>query len=166
MLRRNHDPLAIYLNDHLAGSTAAIELGERLVDETAGAVIGPELAAIIEEIREDRRALEQLMERLEIARDPVKRGAGWIGEKLSRLKLVIGSGPAELARLLSLEALSTGVQGKASLWLSLQQLVDHPVIASTELDELRRRAKDQLARLDDLRARIAPAALPVSHTTR
>jgi hypothetical protein len=155
-----NDPLGIYLNDHLAGAAGAIELGERLAGETAGSDIGPSVARLIDDIKADRATLEQLMDGLGISRDPLKQGLGWMGEKLSRLKLAIGSGPDELGRLLSLEALSVGVQGKLSLWRSLQTIAaGRPALAGTDLDGLVERARAQLSTLDGLRASTAPAAL-------
>ena len=100
------------------------------------------------------------MTQLDVDRDPVKQALGWIGEKVSRIKLAIGSGPPELGRLLSLEALSAGVQGKRSLWLSLQRIQpNHPTLADVDLADLIERADSQLSVLDELRASIAPSAL-------
>ena len=47
-------PLGIYLNDHLAGAAGAIELGERLIGEKEDSEPGDRLAALIDEIKEDR----------------------------------------------------------------------------------------------------------------
>ena len=158
MLQR--DPLSIYLNDHLAGSAGAIELGERLAGDLEGTVHGSAVRELVDDIKEDRRRLEELMDGLDIGRDPLKQGLGWIGEKLSRLKLVLGSGPEELGHLLSLEALSAGVQGKFSLWRSLQQIAsEDPVLAAADLDTLVGRADAQLIVLDDLRTTFAVIAL-------
>jgi hypothetical protein len=140
----------------------AIELGERLVGETAGSEIGPSVARLVDDIKQDRGTLEDLMDGLGISHDPVKQSLGWIGEKLSRLKLAIGSGPPELGRLLSLEALSTGVQGKLSLWQSLGSIAaGRPALAGTDFDGLVERARAQLSLLDVLRASVAPSALAV-----
>src|SRR5438552_17167929 len=62
--------LATYLNDHLAGSVAALELLEYLEKTQTGKAMGrfvPELRA---DIAADRRELEALMARLPLAASP------------------------------------------------------------------------------------------------
>jgi hypothetical protein len=115
--------LAIYLNDHLAGSTGGVELARRL---RSGSRDEPEsgraLAAVCAEIEADRATLLRLMERLEIRRGVLKPAAAWTGEKLGRLKLngrLTGSSP--LSRLVELELLYVGISGKGQLWRSLER---------------------------------------------
>ncbi|MBN9518814.1 hypothetical protein J0H58_09885 [bacterium] len=54
--------LATYLNDHLAGSTAALELLEHL--ERTHPDLAPSLAVLRRDIEDDRRELEALMTRV------------------------------------------------------------------------------------------------------
>src|SRR2546423_2845323 len=117
-----NEQLEVYLNDHLAGSAAGIELAAKLRDNNQGTGLGDDMAALHRDIGQDREALEELMRRLEVDRHPVKEAAGWIMEKLSPLR----PNPAltrsnDLTRLLETEALSLGIEGKLSMWLALRE---------------------------------------------
>lgn len=153
--------LGIYLNDHLAGAATGTELANKLSEENAGTRYGSLLAELATEIDHDRATLAELMERLNIERSTVKQAAGWISEKLTRMKfsdLVTGS--ADLKRLLEFETLSLGIEGKRSMWRSLRQVRDHhPELAATDLDALAKRAEDQRARLEEHRLDAASKAL-------
>ena len=104
--------LAIYLNDHLAGSVVGANLAKRIARENEGNDYGTKVAALSREIEEDKRDLERIMEGAGISRDPLKRAAGWGAEKMGRLKLngqLRGYSP--LSRVLELEGLAVGVAG-------------------------------------------------------
>jgi hypothetical protein len=58
------NPLSIYLHDHLAGSGFAIELLETMAKEFAGHETGKMATAILGEVREDRRTLETIIDRV------------------------------------------------------------------------------------------------------
>src|SRR4051812_716624 len=60
----NEKYLRIYLQDHLAGSTAGLELARRTRGANQGTEYGPPLAKIADEIEADRRMLQGLMEDL------------------------------------------------------------------------------------------------------
>jgi hypothetical protein len=148
----NGDPLAIYLNDHLAGSTAGVELARRAASSNAGTEYGDVLSGIAREIEEDRATLEALMDRLGVGRDRVKLAAAWVGEKAGRLKLnghLFSYSP--LSRLEEIEFLLLGVTGKLALWRALSEHIDLP--------ELEARAASQRERLEGLRLRAAREAL-------
>ena len=59
--------LAIYLNDHLAGATGALELLMHLKAANADTPVGTALTELHTEIEGERQELEHLMERLHIA---------------------------------------------------------------------------------------------------
>lgn len=114
--------LAIYLNDHLAGSVAGIELARRARSSNEGTEIGTVLAELCTEFEADREALREAMRQLEIGEDRVKPALGWMGEKLGRLKpngQLRGYSP--LSRVLELEGLMIGIAGKRMLWRSLER---------------------------------------------
>jgi len=118
--------LAIYLNDHLAGATVGVELTRRAARENTGSELGVFLREVLlPEIREDRQTLERLMGWFGIARSRPKVGAAWAAEKVGRLKL---NGEltrySPLSRLLELEGLAVGIQGKRALWLALEAMAD------------------------------------------
>jgi hypothetical protein len=149
------NPLAIYLNDHLAGSTAGVELARRAASSNEGNDYGRVLSGIAREIEEDRATLEALMSRLDVSRDRVKTLAAWLGEKAGRLKPnghLLSYSP--LSRLEEIEFLLLGVTGKLSMWRAL----DH-TLGEVELAELEARAESQRERLETLRLQAAREAL-------
>lgn len=151
--------LAIYLNDHLAGSVVGVELARR----TAAANrddhhFGPALAAVRGEIEADRETLVQLIEHLGIRRDPLKTGGAWTAEKLGRLKpngQLRGYSP--LSRLVELEGLALGIAGKAQLWRALERCLDS--IDGFDFEHLAERAERQRATVEELRLQAAGQAL-------
>ena len=154
----NEKYLRIYLQDHLAGSTAGLELARRARGSNEGhAVYGSPLARIADEIEADRRQLQGIMEDLGFGRDTKKNVAAWTLEKVGRLKLngeLTSYSP--LSRVVELEGLLTGITGKKGLWLALLELVDaEPRLDRERLERLRDRAEDQRARVEELREKAA-----------
>jgi hypothetical protein len=151
------DLLAIYLNDHLGGSTAGVELARRAQGANAGTPVGDFLAGLVVEIEEDKEALEGIMDRLDVGADRVKVAAAWAAEKAGRLKLngrVTSYSP--LSRLVELEGLLVGVWGKRSAWLALLEIAPRePRLDEEQLQQLVVRAD---AQLDGLRRHHAEAA--------
>src|SRR5690349_4569188 len=117
--------LAIYLNDHLAGATGLIELARRSAASNRETSYGPVLAELSQEVQQDRTSLLEIMRELGVRPDPLKQAAGWIAEKAGRLKpngRLLSYSP--YSRVLELEVLLLGVQGKLALWQALQELDD------------------------------------------
>ena len=85
----------------------------------------------------------------------------WVAEKASRVKLTgLTSGDDQLGTFLSIEALSLGVEGKASLWTTLRELRgDHPELLSTDIDDLLQRAQRQRQVLETERIAAARRSL-------
>ena len=151
--------LATYLNDHLAGALAGVELARRCARSNRGGPLGEALSKLARELDEDRHALQSIMRRLRIGGDPAKLAAAWTAEKMGRLKLngrLIGYSP--LSRLEELELLVLGVEGKLLLWQALAQ-TEHPALSEVDLDGLIKRARSQRRRLQRHRLDAAMAAL-------
>jgi hypothetical protein len=141
MLGFGESPLSIYLNDHLAGATAGVELARR--------VASGELA---EEIEEDRVVLVGVMQRLSVGRDRARIALGWGTEKMLRLKPRAG--------FEDLETLSLGVEGKLVLWTALRHaLGDDPRLQGVDFDALIARARSQRRRIEQQRLDAADEAL-------
>jgi hypothetical protein len=159
----NRKLLAIYLNDHLAWSTLGLDLARRALGNNRGSELGAFLERLVEEIREDRRSLEELMDRLEIGRDRPKLVGAWAAEKIGRLKLN-GSllSYSSLSRLVELEWLSLGVEGKRCLWQALEDLGVASEVEGIDLKTLIRRAEDQRTGLERHRREAARTALVVA----
>jgi hypothetical protein len=155
--------LPIYLNDHLAGSAFGVDLARRTAGNNRSNDYGTELRRIAAEIEEDRRTLEELMDRLGVERDRLKLVGSWALEKVGRLKLngeVLRYSP--LSRLEEIESLELGVQGKLAMWLSLRvTLAGDKRMEPAELDTLIARATSQRDRLEALRLRASHDALGV-----
>jgi hypothetical protein len=146
----SNELLGVYLNDHLAGSAAGLELAEKLRDNNQGTELGNTMEAVHRDIAQDRETLDELMAHLEVERHPVKEAAGWALEKLSRLRLNPAlTGGAELTRLLETEALSLGIEGKLAMWLALKEAAAaDPRLAATDYDRLIERARGQRRALE------------------
>lgn len=148
----NRKLLGIYLNDHLAGATGALELVGRSQGSNRGNEFETFLEHLGQEIAADRDALKDLMAQLDIGIDQLKQAVSWLVEKAGRLKLngsLIGYSP--LSRLVEFEALTTGVVGKLSLWQALSELRDDPVLAGFDSGRFIERALSQLSELEQHR---------------
>jgi hypothetical protein len=158
----SNELLGVYLNDHLAGSAAGLELAEKLRDNNQGTELGRVMAALHHDIEQDRATLEELMARLDVTRHPVKEAAGWALERLSRLRLnPVLTGGADLTRLLETEALSLGIEGKQLMWLALKEAVaDDARLAGTDYDRLIERASTQRRTLEPHRQAAARSSFP------
>ena len=144
------EALTAYLNDHLAGSAAGVELAEKLRDNNQGTELGRAMVALHHDISEDRDTLESLLGQLELDRHAVKEAAGWMLEKVSRLRLNPAlTGSAELTRLMETEALSLGIEGKLGMWLALKEAAaGDGRLAGTDFDRLIERARGQRRTLE------------------
>jgi hypothetical protein len=165
-MRMNLKYLAIYLNDHLAGSTVGLELAKRAASANEGTEYGVFLNEVAHEIAEDRATLVRLMERLDVKQDKLKTTAAYIAEKFGRLKPNAHlTSYSPLSRVVELEFLSLGVTGKLLLWRALLA-VEHADerLDREELTVLAERAETQRDELEKYRVRaVADAVLaPVS----
>jgi len=143
--------LRIYLNDHLAGSTAGLELARR----AEGNSTDPERTAmwsnVCDEIETDREVLRDMLDRLEFSENPIKAAIFWAAEKAGRLKPNGQlTGPSPLGQYVELEAMFLAVTGKLSLWRMLVR-VDDPRLRDFDLNGLIERAESQRLRLDEHR---------------
>jgi hypothetical protein len=154
----NTAQLGTYLNDHLAGSEAGCQLIARLADDYPDSEFVDGLRTLHAEIEEDQQQLKRLLERVSDGGSTIKQAAGWVAEKLTRLKL--GLTTAEpLALFEALEAMSLGILGKRALWRALAVIAaDSLDVGDINLAELERRALDQWERVEAMRLRSAECA--------
>jgi hypothetical protein len=152
--------IAIYLNDHLAGSTAGVELARRALGANRGTPFETPLERLATELDEDRAVLVDVMGRLGVARDPLKVWAAWAAEKLGRAKLngrLAGYSP--YSRVLELEVLGLGVEGKRALWRALERIAGEDArLTGVDLAALARRAEAQRRLIERERLRAAEIA--------
>ena len=141
--------LPIYLNDHLAGATAGCDLARRAAKSNEGSELGDFMDDFAAQLDADRAQLEDVMARLDVSRDPLKTGAGWLAEKLGRLKLngrLLEYSP--LSRVIELEGLIAGVNAKIALWRTLAAAApDEQRIADIDFVHLIARGEEQLVGL-------------------
>jgi hypothetical protein len=156
----DQDLLAIYLNDHLGAATAGVELVRRAASNHEGDR-GEELSRLADEIAEDREALRDIMKRLGVAESTVKKAAGWVGEKVGRLKPndhLVSRSP--LSDVLELEALRAGTAARIAGFQVLRAVAVHDSrIGKEELETLMERADDQAERLYKIHLQLAQESL-------
>jgi hypothetical protein len=161
----SRDALASYLNDHIAGSVAGIELVEHLVETAAD---GP-TRAFFEELRgelvSDQQALRRILEALDTRESGLRKAGAWLTEKAARLKLQLeGSARGSLHELEALEALALGITGKLALWRALSAADGIDVLHGVDLEDLAQRASSQHARVEARRLQVAHALFaPMTH---
>jgi len=157
----SHEHIATYLNDHLAGSSVAIELLEHLESAHKGTDVARFAAELRADIAADRLELEALMGRLRIAESRTRKAAAWLSEKVTEIKLRLDdSGDGSLRLLEAFEALSLGIEGKRGLWRALAATAeDAPALQLADYEELTRRAEEQRGRVEAERLKAARRAL-------
>jgi hypothetical protein len=151
-----NENLAIYLNDHLAGSVAAIELIEHLMKSA------PELEEFLRELQTqiemDQQELKRLIAQLGNEESTVRKAAAWLAEKGARVKLAV-DGPADsaLGKMQALEALYLGITGKRELWRALSAGLG--AVEGFDWELLIARSEEQRAGVEERRMEAARAAL-------
>jgi hypothetical protein len=152
--------LATYLNDHLGGSTSGLELVRRAASENKGNELGVFLSGLATEIAADRDTLKEIMAELGVGEDRLKVAAGWLIEKVGRLKPNAQlTGYSPLSPLVELEALELGIQGKLAMWRALLEVAGQPPLDAPRLQELAARAERQAADVERHRLQVARPAL-------
>ncbi|WP_435015977.1 hypothetical protein TA3x_003535 [Tundrisphaera sp. TA3] len=153
--------VSAYLNDHLSGAVAALELLDRLETAHAGAPIATLAAGLREDIAADRGVLESLMGRLGIAQAPTSKATAWLAEQAAQLKLWLDDPSGGGLRLLeTFEALSLGIEGKRLMWRSLKAAAaDRVEFRDLDFATLERRAVEQRAGVEAFRLGAAKGAL-------
>lgn len=150
--------LAIYLNDHLAGSLAGQMLVNRLASNNGETPWAPELSTMAQEIREERRTLRAVRAVLGVEGGVFKRVVAVAFALLTTLKTNL-MGNSALGRLEELEALLAGVSSKRGLWVSLQACAAaKPELARFDLSGLEQQAARQAKTLRKLQERAAVEA--------
>ena len=152
--------LGIYLNDHLAGATGGAALARRLADAERNRPGGDVLTRLADEIEEDRSALLEMMAALDVPVRRYKTVAAWVAERVARFKPnghLLSRSP--LSRVVELEAMRLGVEGKAAGWRTLRVRAERdPRLDAARLDALITRARTQIDDLERLRVRAAAEA--------
>jgi hypothetical protein len=152
--------LAIYLNDHLAGAEAGLQLLEALrqhEDPVLTRIAHDLYSAIVE----DRDELTRIMTAAGVTVSPIRKAVGWLSEKGAQLKLAADDPvDGQLRTFELLEALAIGIHGKRALWDALKiGAVDVAALRSANYSHLIARADEQRSTVEVQRLRWAAAAL-------
>jgi len=154
--------LSTYLNDHLMGAVAALEIVDHLAADAGD--LKDLLIELKGNIESDRQKLVGLMKGLGISESRVRRASGWIAGQFAEAKFEVDDQEnGMLRRLERLEALSLGIDGKLALWKALEAasaaderlgILDYPQLAE--------RARDQRYLVEQLRIAAARSALTIA----
>jgi hypothetical protein len=155
------DSLGVYLNDHLAGSVAALELLDALAGRLHGTPAEHLLRGVRVEAAADQEVLRAVLDQVGGDESRLKQAAAWLSEKLGQAKLAVaGHRHPDLDVLEGLETLALGIQGKAALWRALGVVAPgHPGLSSFQFSSLESRARAQYDRIEEARLAAARAAL-------
>jgi len=153
--------LGKYVNDHLAGSMAAVELLSHLISSNAGTERSRFFVELRKEIVQDQVALRGLLARLGFKENMIRKGVAWLSEKFIRVKLSMEDPRGgRLAQLEKLEALALGIDGKWALWRALSTVADRvPAVGVMHLSKLEERAVEQRGQVEAVRLDAAREAL-------
>jgi hypothetical protein len=144
-------PLAIYLQDHLAGAAYALDLVESMRDNFRGQQLGDFAAMLYVDIAADKEVLHALASQLGPSSDVLKDTVAWLAEKISRFKLAHDD-TTGLRLFEALEFLALGIHGKASLWRALAEVREqHDVLARVDFANLVKRAEQQVQAMEKFR---------------
>jgi hypothetical protein len=153
-------PIHVYLNDHLAGATAGVDLAKQAAERHDGE-LREFFAQLADEIGADHNTLTTLMNQMDAHASGAKEVLAKAGSVVSETKF---SGESmddpEFGTFLTLETLSIGVEGKLCMWKALKAIESEvPELADTDIDTLIERAQSQRDRIESKRLEWAPRAL-------
>jgi hypothetical protein len=159
--RKNGKHLSRYLNDHLAGSTALINLLQHLQRTRRGEHMHWFFVTLRGEVVADRVSLEGVMDRTQVKKHRHRTATAWLIEKLTRFKLRMDDkGDGALQFLEGLELVEVGIEGKRELWRALAATSEQmPVLKGIDFGNLIQRADEQHERVESVRLETAKAAL-------
>jgi len=158
----HEDALGTYLREHIAASYAAEDLAGRLIDRSEDPQASEFLRRFVEEIREERTYLVELLEPMEDDRGMIRKGIDVATEIAGKAERFVNLAlPAEAAEL---EALAIGIWGKRLLWGTLKKLAEiderFSVVPTDVLSDRAERQETEMLRLrqDAILPSFAPPA--------
>ena len=156
----NVEHLSTYLNDHLAGSVAALELIEHLAKNYPDSPLESFLAELHADVAADQDVLRDLLRTFDVKESAVRKAGAWITEKFGQAKLGLSKHEVSGAGLLeALEGLALGISGKQLLWRSLAAAAESlPQLAGPDYARLEQKAMEQRDRVEEKRLAAARQA--------
>ena len=151
--------LGTYLNDHLAGSEAALGGIERHLEEDPDGLGAARLKSLLPEIRKDQALLKELISRIGGRESAAKKAGAWLAERASRLKLGGTTETDPLGLVEAFETLALGVHGKRLLWRLMEAVYSGDArFSDLDFGELENRAARQYDEVEALRLEAARRA--------
>lgn len=150
-----------YLNDHLAGSSGAVDLIARLAEASDDPAQSDFFCELRIKVETDRELLKSLLEKIGQRDSGLLQVAGSLTEKAGRLKLLWeGLEPGKLGIFEALEMLCLGIQGKRLLWLVLGRIAPWiPEWSEIDFAALEAEAIDQRDSVEEYRLQAGIDAL-------
>jgi len=149
----------VHLRNHWAAACGGVDLAERVARRHRDSEVGPALAELAGQIREDRDSLGQVMAAVGADHGLLMPLTARVAERVGRLKLnghLITRSP--VSDVLELEAMRGAVTAKAAGWDSLLAFADRePQLPGARLRELRERADHQASTLEQIHRLVAAA---------
>ena len=157
--RVDGDLLALYLGDHLTGSSAGAARITDMATRHSDTPMGPELAAIAKEIREERAALRDVIEALGFSTHPLRRVVARVGERVAALK---PNGRAfrrsPMTPVLEIELMRAAVNAKMAGWAVLRAYAEELDLPQAPFSDLIAQSERQSDRLWALHAQALDGA--------
>jgi hypothetical protein len=149
--------LASYLNDHLAGSVAAIELLDNLIKTYEDKPLEKFFKELRDDITADQDVLRKVLRKFKTKESSIRKAGAWIAEKFGRAKIqAAGNKFGEMGLVQALEVLVLGITGKQLLWRALNAaLGTSPLLRGVDLSRLEERAIEQIERIETKRLEAA-----------
>ena len=150
----------IYLQNHEAAARAGHDLFRRSAANQRTRPYGDELAALADDVGDDLAELRSLMREAGFRANPVLGVALRLGERLGRLKpngRILTRAP--LSDLIEVEALLDAVNAKRAGWIALTAAAPLDRVDSAQIETLKVRADDQIARLEAIHSSVAERVL-------
>lgn len=154
--------LTRYLNDHLAGSSAALLLIQEISDNHGVPEAQEFFQQLKEEVVIDQSLLENLLQKIGQNPSVFIKKAGEFAVRISNIKLMWEKvEPGKLGLLEAMEMLALGVEGKRMLWGSLRKIdAWFPEWDDVDFEELDLRAIQQRKDIEFWRIQAARDTLP------
>ncbi len=146
----SNENLTTYLKDHHAGSVAALELVDHLIETFEGKSLEQFFKNLRKEIDADQERLEELIKKVGAKESAVRKTGAWVVEKFARMKVrVNGSEKDQMGLLDALEALLIGITGKGALWSALEAASENVAsLHGVDYARLQQRARGQCDLVD------------------
>ena len=149
------EALSSYLNDHLAGSVAALEMVDHLITVHDMTPRRPFFVALRTEIQTDQDTLKLVIAAAGLGESVTRQAVAWTMEKIAWLKLE-ASDLEGYGLLQALEGLVLGITGKRGLWEVLDALPSPPsALRDFHFATLMERAEAQIETVNRQRVAVA-----------